>query len=76
MEIGALGSHMNPSKLDDLKTKHKRQITVSEKLVLSNRVCSMLTKLLRDMRRSLLYKDSGEKIKQQIQHHYRSYKQN
>ena len=40
MEIGALGSHMNPSKLDDLKTKHKRQITVSEKLVLDRVIIS------------------------------------
>ena len=40
MEIGVLGSHMNPSKLDDLKTKHKRQITVSEKLVLDRVIIS------------------------------------
>ena len=40
MEIGALGSHMNPSKLDDLKTKHKRSITVSEKLVLDRVIIS------------------------------------
>ena len=40
MEIGALGSQMNSSKLDDLKTKHKRQITVSEKLVLDRVIIS------------------------------------
>ena len=40
MEIGTLGSHMNPSKLDDLKTKHKRLITVSEKLVLDRVIIS------------------------------------
>ena len=34
MEIGALGCHMSPSKLDDLKTKHERSMTVNEKVVL------------------------------------------
>ena len=40
MEIGALGSHMNPSKLEDLKTKHERLMTVSEKVVLDRVIIS------------------------------------
>ena len=40
MEIGDLGSHTNPSKLDDLKTKHKRSMAVSEKIVLDRVIIS------------------------------------
>ena len=40
MEIGALGSHMSPSKLDDLKTKHERSMTVNEKVVLDKVIIS------------------------------------
>ena len=38
--MGILGSHMNPSKLDDLKTKHERSMTVSEKVVLDKVIIS------------------------------------
>ena len=38
--MGILGSHMNPSKLDDLKTKHERSMTVSEKVVLDRVIIS------------------------------------
>ena len=40
MEIGALGSHMNPSELDDLKTKHERSMTLSEKVVIDRVIIS------------------------------------